>query len=340
MTVLVLALWPDRRLCSLVAALRAEGLRVLVADRGSGSGFDTVYNEVRSLGAYVLALDECGAGEALRAGFLHARAGGEEQGVVTADWTGEYSTEQILRLCEWTANEKGNAMALGVRRFFGNVPAGIRMGSWLARKLFAFALGFEIWDVQTALRGFPARLLPWLEQVLGEDRNYLANMILDAPKSGVRIEQICVDTPWSETSQPWPPGETASAFLPLIKFCLSGTLEMGIGYLLIFLINAQTGDLLASTFAGRAASSGVNFIINKLLVFETGAAHRTPRELLGYYMVYGLLILINYLGLRLFYQTLGLHMILSVMITESCMFLVSYTLQNRVVFAKKNRAQG
>lgn len=338
MTVLIPAFRPDGRLCSLAASLLQAGCRMLVVDQGSGGEFEEVYGEVRSLGAQVLALDtQCGVGAALRAGFLYIRSSGEDQGVVTADWTGEYKAQDILRLCEWTACTQGSVIALGVRRHIGRVPMGIRIGSFLARKLFAFALGHEIEDVQTALRGYPACLLAWLEHVAGDGRNYLANVILDAPKCGVRIEQIPVKTPWSETSEPWPPGETVSAFLPLIKFCVSGTLEMGIGYLLIFLINTQTGDLFISTFAGRAASSGINFIINKLLVFETSAAHKTSRELLGYYMVYGLLILMNYLGLNLFYETLGLPVIVSVMITEACMFLVSYTLQNRAVFAKKCR---
>ena len=336
MTILIPAYNPDERLLRLISALADSGCRLIVVDNGSGEEFRDLFKKVRSLGAHVLSLDgQTGAGAAYRAGFLFAMETGESQGVVCADWTGEYSPQDILRLCSETGNLPKDTILLGVRRFTGNVPPQIRAGSLLARKIFAFALGKEIEDMQTALRGYPAHLLPWLAQVPGGGLNYLTNILLDAPKSGLKISQLEIKTEWKDTSLPWPARDSLASFLPLILFCLSGTLEAGIAYTLLFLILAQSGNLLFSTVAARVASSGVNFSINKLLVFKTAAAHRTPRELFGYYCTYALLMLANYLCLSLFYETLRIPILWSVLMTECILFLISYTMQNRVVFAKK-----
>lgn len=336
MTILFVANRPDGRLPALARALTLSNHRIVVVDDGSGEAFAPIFEEIRALGAEVLThISQKGRGAAFRTGLSHISKTDKTGCVVTAGWDGEYSEAAILDICRATALAEEKTIVLGARKFIGRMPMQIAFGSWLSRIIFAFAFGRDILDLQTALRGFSSGMLPWLLKLKGESYNYEINMILDAPKTNVKIMQIEIETQWKKSSAPWPPADSIGAFWPLIKFCLSGTLEAGVAYTLLFLIESQINNLFLSTVIARVASSGVNFTINKYFVFNTTEAHRTPKELIGYYFFYGLLMLTNYLCLQLFYETLHMHITLSVILTECVLFLLSYTFQNKIVFCRK-----
>ena len=123
---------------------------------------------------------------------------------------------------------------------------------------------------------------------------------------------------------------------PILKFCASGITAGAVDYFLLFYIQSLTNNLFLSVVTARAASSAVNFIVNKLIVFKSKKAKRkTTLELVKYYTLVCVLLLANYLLLRYFSQTLHIALFWSKVLTELMLFIISYPIQRFFVFKEK-----
>ncbi len=82
------------------------------------------------------------------------------------------------------------AIVLGVRSFTGPVPLRSRAGNAFTRRMFRLATGRDVRDTQTGLRGFPARVLPWLRSLPGDRFEYEFRMLLAAPGAGIDLVEV------------------------------------------------------------------------------------------------------------------------------------------------------
>lgn len=348
MTILIPAYEPDMRLVKLVSTLKhCCDYSVIVVDDGSGEAYQSVFNATLELGCTVLTHEvNKGKGRALKTGFEYIINHTDEKvGVITADADGQHTVPDIMRVAEEIPSAPGKII-LGVRKFIGKVPIRSILGNTFTRMIFTAASGNYIRDTQTGLRGIPVFLLPLMLKIEGERFEYEMEMLLEAGSSGYGFRQINIETVYIE-------GNTSSHFrtvrdsirvaLPFFKFCISGITSAVIDYTLLFVFQWIIGSVLmlpGSLFFGvllaRAASSGVNFTMNRALVFRSKATkQKSEAKALHYYTLVVCMLFINYLLLKLFTDVLHIWLPVGKILVECILFIFSYSIQRFILFKKK-----
>lgn len=341
--VLVPAYEPDARLVELVAALRAQAPErpVVVVDDGSGPAFADVFTEATEAGAVVLAhAANRGKGAALRAGLAHVREAYPGAGVVTADSDGQHTPADVARVATRLAAGEHDVV-LGVRRFTGEVPLRSRIGNAVTRRLFALVTGQDVVDTQTGLRGYPASMLPWVEQVRGDRFDHELRVLLRAAREERSIGTVDIDTVYLEgnaSSHFRPLLDSVSVYLPLLAFTLSSLLGFVVDLLAVLALMALTGQLVVAVVGARLLSASVNFTVNRRWVFARGLGGertRAPlRPSLQRYAALAVAVLALNLALVEGLVTIGLSLLVAKVLTELALFVGGYVVQRTLVFAR------
>lgn len=336
---LVPAYEPARPLVDLVVALRAADprLHVVVVDDGSGPDFAHVFAEAQAAGALVLTHPtNRGKGEALKTGFAYVGSAFPGHDVVCADCDGQHSVVDVLRVADRVQTTAALAMVLGSRRFVGDVPLRSRVGNSLTRTMFRLSTGLDVHDTQTGLRGYPAAMLPWLLTIDGDRYEYELNVLLRASTTGRAVEEVEIATIYLDdnaSSHFRPVVDSARIYAPLLRFTLASFAAFLVDTVALLVLHALTGSLLGAVLGARAVSSTVNFVTNRRLVFEAGRERPVASAAVQYYAVVALLLAANY-ALLLALTSAGLALLPAKVVTEALLFVASYELQRRVVFAR------
>lgn len=370
--VLIPAYEPDDRLVALVTSLLPQ-YPVLVVDDGSGPDYAAVFSECARAGARVVHhTHNRGKGAALRTGFSIAERDLAGEDVVTADADGQHTPADIARVAEaleaarpapalvaagaasaGSGSRAGSgtavaspvsfaspapaapAIVLGVRSFTGPVPLRSRAGNAFTRRMFRLATGRDVRDTQTGLRGFPARVLPWLRSLPGDRFEYEFRMLLAAPGAGIDLVEVPISTIYldeNSASHFRPLADSARIYAPLLRFSASALLAFLVDTVLLVVLQAATGWLLLSVVLARVASSGMNFAINRGLVF--GAGREVPlRTAAARYFSLAALLLTASFGMLTALTDAGFATLPAKIVTDLTLFAVSFSVQRAVVFA-------
>jgi putative flippase GtrA len=129
--------------------------------------------------------------------------------------------------------------------------------------------------------------------------------------------------------------DSVLVYLPFFKFCFTGISSAVVDYVLLFVFQWLTNNLLISVVAARVASSAVNYTINRYFVFiSVKKARKTSTQLVYYYILVTILLAINYTLLRFLSQDLKINLFLSKVLTELALFCISYVVQHFIIFKK------
>ncbi|MCU7730057.1 glycosyltransferase family 2 protein [Actinoplanes sp. KI2] len=192
-TVVLLPVYrPGPQLPALVGDLLSDGWAgIVVVDDGGGAEAAAHLARVRAAGCTVLHhRRNLGKGSALKTGLRHAASAYPGRAVVCADADGQHRAEDIRRVV--TRGAPGQ-MVLGVRRV-DRMPLRSRVGNTVTRVLFRAVTGRRVADTQTGLRVFPGPLLGRLGAVPGAHFDYEMNVLLEAARTGLRIDQVEIPT--------------------------------------------------------------------------------------------------------------------------------------------------
>ncbi len=332
MVVLIPSYQPDARLVDLVAGLVAvPGLAVVVVDDGSGPDHAGTFAAVAGLGAEVLSHPENqGKGAALRTGFAHVRRYHPTQAVVCADSDGQHTLLDILRVA--AAVDDGADLVLGVRSFTGRVPLRSRVGNRVTAAAFALVTGTWVADTQTGLRGYPHRLLCWLEQIPGDRFEYEFTVLLRASRERLHLTQVEIATIYlraNASSHFRPLRDSVRVLLPLLAYAASSVAGFGVDAVLLFAFYPLLGSLALAVVLARLASASVNFLLNRHLVFGRSRAPLWP-SVFRYAVLAGTILAANLALMELLTPVLGL--VGAKLLTEAGLFLGGYLVQSRLVF--------
>lgn len=335
MIVLIPAYEPDEKLPALVSELRAANasIRLLIVDDGSGQAYSPVFAQAASRGGHVIGYaNNRGKGYALKAGFHYIAENWPNEAVVCADSDGQHSVVDILRVAS-TLESTGN-IVLGERRFSGDVPLRSRFGNSASRIFFGLATGRWLHDTQTGLRGYPPALLPWLQGISGERYEYELNILLAASSQGMSIETLEIATIYLEdnrSSHFRPIHDSARIYAPLLKFAASSFSGFAVDVVAFMVILAFSGSLLGATVGARILSAGVNFTINRSVVFPEARSQSFTRAALNYLLLAVALLAANF-AVIFSLTTIGVPSLPAKILTETLLFVSSFVVQKRFLF--------
>ncbi len=345
-TVLVPAYRPGPALLQTLADLRSArpDWGLVVVDDGSGPAYAALVDAARATGAEILTLPvNRGKGAALKAGFAHVAATRPGAPVVCADADGQHAVGDIVAIGErLLAAPDLRRLVLGTRTFDARVPLRSRIGNTVTRWLFTAATRSRVTDTQTGLRGIPADLLGWACSVPGERYEYELQVLLRAGRAGIALDPVPIATIYLDdnaSSHFRPVTDSLRVYVPLLAFLASSLAAFAIDTVALLLLTAATGDLLLSVVGARLTSAGVNFVVNRRLVFVSARRHRTRGAARRYALLATALLVLNYLVLSGL-TGLGLALLPAKVLTELALVSTSFAAQRRFVFRTSRRLTG
>jgi len=286
--------------------------------------------------------------------FLENRP--QSLGVVTVDGDNQHHPADTRACCEHML-ETGRCV-LGCRDFtLDHVPPRSRFGNHATSLVFKVFCGMTISDTQTGLRAIPRDALETLVNVAGDRFEYETNMLLAFKDNGIPFDEVKIRTVYIE--------ENKSSHFRVIhdswriyklilshffRYTLSSFVSAVVdtaGYsLLDFLLSGVLTGFALTAAAGvgaRAASSLLNFFLNKRLVFKTKVD--TGKAMVRYYclalpqMAAQVLLTQGFYALfRISDRAGGLRTLIYAIVMVILYFL-SYMIQQRWVFAPQNPKQ-
>jgi Glycosyltransferases involved in cell wall biogenesis len=338
MIVIIPAYEPDDKLLNLIDDIQTHmDYDIVLVNDGSSEKTKSIFQDAVKKDCTVLShAQNCGKGAALKTAFSYLLEHKCKDNMICADCDGQHTWQDIQRIAEHITLHD-NAILLGCREFTGPVPFRSRFGNSLTKGIFTLASGCHIADTQTGLRGFSYEMLPWLVQLKGEHYEYEMNQLLQAKAAGYSFVCIPIKTIYenhNKGSHFHPFRDSIRIYLPLLKFSLSSILCGILDFSLLFVFSRYTNVLFIPVFLSRIISSTCNYILNKSIVFQVREQSHFDSFTKYFSLAAGILVF-NYLLLVFLVKIAGISLLLSKILTEFILYLVSYFIQRHFVFTKK-----
>ncbi len=333
---LIPAYEPDAKLAVLVRAMAERRFHVVIVDDGSGDAYERVFADAEPFGTVLRHAINRGKGAAIKTAlaWIEDHFTGQYT-VVTLDADGQHLPEDAARVCE-AAETEPDALILGSRRF-QNAPLRNRTGNAITRWVFRLSTGVRVYDTQTGLRAFSEKIIPALRAVQGERYEYEMNVLMCWAQDKRPIREIPIETVYID-------GNTHSHFHVLrdsfriykeiLKFSAASLASFAVDYSLYCILSALTGTVALSNVLARIVSGSVNYTLNRKLVFESKAG--VGRSLIQYAALACGILALNTMLLWLLASFLGVNRYLAKLLVEAVLFVLSYFVQKRWIFRKKN----
>lgn len=349
--VLIPSLEPDERLIAYVQQLHEYALmNIVIVDDGSGEEYQPIFLQLKEHGCVVLRhTDNLGKGAALKTGFQYIEQHfAEICCVVTADSDGQHAAEDVYRLAE-EARVHTDALILGVRDFSGGgIPPKSLLGNRMTSFLFALLYGKRLSDTQTGLRAFGPQLLSFMQRIRGSRFEYELQMLISCIQAGIPLVILPIQVIYEQGNS----GTHFKAvrdsarvmfvlFSSFVKFIFSSVsssvVDLGIAWLLIDALRPMLGEqhflrILLATVIARVISIGVNYLLNKHLVFRSKGREGS---LWRYLSLCALVILLSSTGVYMLHTVFFMNEKIAKLLCDALLFLLSYQVQRRWVFAAR-----
>lgn len=336
--VVIPAYQPSSSLVGLVQEIEAAGCEVVVVNDGSDLDAQPVFARLKEEpGVTVLRHTvNQGKGAALKTAFRYIREWkAPDTYIATMDADGQHLPADVMRVLMGARAHPGT-LVLGTRDFDRDISLRSRLGNKITRTLFHAASGLTVSDTQTGLRAFGYPLLDLLLKAQGSGYEYETNVLLQCRRRGVPLEEVPIQTVYldaeNSTSHFRPVQDSLKVLGTMCKFVsaslASFALDYGLFMGLAALTQGRSHGLLFSNVAARLGSGTFNYLLNRNLVFRDG---QDPRRTLTCYLLLAAgILLANNIVLSVY--VLVLPVWLAKICTEVTLFLVSLTVQSRVIF--------
>ncbi len=368
-TIIVPSLNPDEKMVNTVRGILAEGFNdIVVVDDGSAAEYKEPFATVAAMEGVTVLTHEVnkGKGRAMKTAFAYiAENRPDSRGVVTVDGDGQHLPKDIRACAEAMIAEK-DKVVLGVRDFSRpEVPFKSRNGNNITKAVFRILCGIRISDTQTGLRAIPAQYLPLMCEIAGERYEYETNQLLILKDKEIALHEVVIDTVYIDdnASSHFHPFRDSWRIYKIIfkhvgtsvlaKFLGASLVSFLVDTLLFFLINvglqkagmgAEDGKLriALATIGARVVSTVVNFCLNRKVVFKST---RSVRGTLVRYYILAIcqmtasFLLVHFVAESLFGLTAGVLESVVKFCVDMCLFVISFQVQKRWVFAEK-KSQG
>ncbi len=339
--VLIPAYCPSPKLADLTGEIRAAGMECLIVDDGSPAEYAAAFSELSDI-AEVLHHDvNRGKGAALKTGMKWIMENEPDSIVICADADGQHLPADIIR-CGEAAEKEPDHFVLGVRTFEKeNMPARSWYGNRITETVFRLTSGVHVRDTQSGLRAFHAGMIPLLLDVYGERYEYEMNQLLMLARNHVTIDQVDISAVYegnNECSHFHPIRDSFRIYRQILLFAFSSfagfLLDAELFYILMHLFRGSTAVLKANITA-RIFSALFNYEFNRSAVF----AEKDSRyaSLPRYALLAAAILAANSTILWILTKHLHMAALPAKILTETMLFVFSWIVQNRFVFAGKKK---
>lgn len=341
--VIIPAYKPDQTLAFLADQLWIYQYRIIVVDDGSGEEYQQIFDSIKDICVVLTHLINRGKGAAIKMALRYIQ---KEMwdckviGIMDAD--GQHLTEDLTGLFD-CSERHWNTLVLGVRMVGRKMPLKSRLGNQITRTVVQLVSGVQVSDTQTGLRVFGVELVPKLLQVKGERYEYEMNVLMDFAQKGIPIVEVPIHTIYRDrknsSSHFRAIRDSVRIYRDIFKFVLSSLSSFVLDYLLFIIFTLimphTAGCIFLANIAARLASAFYNYAMNSCLVFHTRQRRSTA---LGYFTLAGCILAINSVVLELFVHILHFPVRPAKLLTECVLFLVSWMIQNKVIFDRRDSA--
>lgn len=332
---LIPAYKPEPFLLELTKNLRENGFSVVIVDDGSGPRYEKLFCECSRYAQLLRHDQNAGKGRALKTGLSHiARCTDPSAVVVTIDADGQHRISDALAICQ-LVRQTPNALVLGSRKLSKDAPLRSRFGNTLTHWIYRLSTGRNIHDTQTGLRAFRCRLIPRLLDIPGQRYEYEMNVLLYLARTKIpmiehEIETIYIDN--NASSHFHAVKDSLRIYREILKFSASSLISFLVDYVLYCLLVLVSNKIWLSNVVARVVSAGVNFTLNRKLVFKS----KEPllRAAAKYFLLAAGILAGNTLVLNFLVITCSIQQMLAKLITEVIFFTISWLMQKFVVFKK------
>lgn len=273
-------------------------------------------------------------------------------GVVTVDGDNQHHPADTLACCQHMM-ETGRCV-LGCRDFtLPHVPARSRFGNHTTSLVFKIFCGITLSDTQTGLRGIPRDALEVLVKVEGDRFEYETNTLLAMKTNGIPFDEVKIRTVYIEENKSshfhvirdsWRIYKLILAHF--FRYTISSLVSAGVDTVSYAVLGRVLRGILsglaltaAAGVGARVISSLLNFFLNKKLVFRSDVS--TGKAMTRYYALALPVMAAQVLLTQGVYWLLGISdsagglRTLLYAIVMAVLYFLSYTVQQRWVFAKK-----
>lgn len=340
--VVIPAYRPEKELVSIAEQMWECGCRLLIVDDGSGEEYEPIFEEISDVCVILRHPENRGKGAAIKSALTYIQENSEHRDVVgIMDADGQHLPEDMLKLLE-AAGDSDRTMVLGVRNVGQKMPLRSRLGNKITRSIFHMVSGVSVSDTQTGLRAFGTELIPRLLEIEGERYEYEMNVLLTLAREKIHIQEVKIKTIYKDednsTSHFRTVIDSFRIYRDILKFTFSSMSSFVIDYLLfglLMLMFPHTAEcILICNILARLVSSYYNYSMNCRYVFRTEKEARTAVD---YFLLAGFILVMNNVILEGFVQVLRIPVYPAKLLTESLLFLISWTVQRHMIFGKNRR---
>lgn len=349
-TVIIPSLNPNDRLITYVDELIVVGFTsIIIVNDGSQESCDAIFSELTKKEEVTILRHKVnkGKGRALKTGFEYYLKNNSKMkcGVVTADADGQHSAKDTYIVAKTLHSSHG--IILGSRNFNEQqVPFKSRYGNKLTTFIFMLLYGLKINDTQTGLRGIPLESIYEIIKLDGEKFDYEIHVLIYLVTNKIAIEEIEIETIYIDDNR-----EThfdvvkdsiriykvmfKQFFTFIISSLLSSCLDIVVFYVLlnyVFLGLGVSEKILISTIMARVISSLFNYFVNHKIVFQS--TENINKTLFKYYILCVVQMFFSALLVVFVEQLSGGSPTIIKVFADLFLFLISYQLQNRLVFKR------
>ncbi len=342
---------PDEKLLKHLRNIKEAGFRrVLLVNDGSEKNTEIFVCAKKEFGEGLIVLKHSvnlGQGRAYKTALnYYIENYRDTLGVVECDADGQHHIDDVRRCADLLIHNP-EKFILGVRNFDQKgIPFRSRFGNKLTNFMFRFFCGMRIKDTQTGLKGFPYELAKKLISVQGERYEYATSVLLEVNKGNIPICQFDIQTIYinnNESSHFNPLIDSLRIYSLLLKYLISALSAFIIDIVFFSVFVAILGRaqmeayIIVSTYMAKVLSCTYSFFVNRKLVFHSN-------EKLGYSGCKYMLLcavqasLSGFITDRLF-LCLHYNEVLLKILVDSVLFFLSFTVQQKWVFAKTGESE-
>lgn len=334
---LIPAYEPDRNIIRILKELKANDFINIIVDDGSGKEYKDIFSECKKYGEIISYETNKGKGHALKTGIKYIKENYKNYIITTIDADGQHKVDDAKKLVEY-AKEHKDEIVIGKRMRNNKVPVRSLIGNSITRQVFKMATNLDVYDTQTGLRCFSNELTDFMLKIAGERYEYEMNVLLEASKKNIKIKELEIQTIYknnNSTSHFNAFKDSIKIYKEIIKFSLSSIASFLIDYIFYTIFYFAFKSINIANVLARAISSICNYIINRKVVFKSDKS--ILKSLVQYFLLVVVILALNTCILNIFVNISKLNPLLAKVLTEMVLFCLSWIVQKKIVFNKKER---